>query len=260
MTVVVVTLAPLGPEALPRLPATASVSAEEATELYRAMAADTLRAAADSSGDLLVHYPDPERATGDDPEATARELAADAGIDLDPDDEDEAVRFEVQVGSSPSARAGNAVTHLLEEEGAATVAVVPADVPLLARTQIDSAAMRLRSNDVVLGPAERGRVYYAGFAEPADFAGALAPPALPTLAARGRDAGLEVDFLPQLTRVETGDDLCSVVAAVRARETAGRAVPEHTAAVVEALGLDVELAGEDDAADGDVTLVRRDGA
>jgi len=52
------------------------------------------------------------------------------------------------------------------------------------RTVIDSAAMKLRTNEVVLGPSTRGRTYYAGFTAPIDLRRRLRPPNLPTLAAR----------------------------------------------------------------------------
>ncbi|MFB6136704.1 MAG: DUF2064 domain-containing protein [Halobacteriaceae archaeon] len=232
MTVVVVVLEPLSADPLPRLVETAPLDGAEARVLYRSMVKDTLHAVATSQGDLLVNYPSPERTEGD-PEEAARELAAEVESVTD-------ARFEVQVGSSFAARVGNAVTHLLDREGANTAAAVPGTAPLLERTVVDSAAMRLRRRGVVLGPDDRGGVYYAGFAEPIQFSEAYAPPAVESLARRAADAGHDVGFLRQLTTVATGRDLAAVIANVRAREAAGRPVPEHTAATVAALDLYVE--------------------
>ncbi len=250
MTVVAVLLdPPRDGLVLPDLPDSSPLSAAEATELYRAMAADVLRAVDASGGDLLVNYrPDdlvPEEFAGDrSAEAEVRALAADALGDLDD------VRFEVQVGSTPSARVGNTVTHLVEREGATSAAVLRPDAPLVTRKEIDGAAMKLRRSQVVLGPSERGGVYYAGFADTLDFTDAFDAPAVESLVARARDAGLDADFLAQHTRVRTGDDLATVLAVVRARQRAERVVPTATADCLDDLGIEIEER------DGEPMLVR----
>ncbi|MFB6105758.1 MAG: DUF2064 domain-containing protein [Halobacteriaceae archaeon] len=232
MTVVVVML----PETPPtRLAETTPLDASDADRLRDAMLVDSCRAVAESGGDLLLNYPDPAAVDGD-PEAEARDLAERAGATD--------ARVEVQVGSTFSARAGNAVTHLLEGEGEATAAVVQGDAPLLTRTAIDGAAMRLRRDEVVLAPGGDGRVAYAGFADPLDFTNAFDAPALTTLTDRGRAADHDVDFLASARVVRTGADLAEVLVEVRARERAGRAVPTAFAAAVDDLGLDVRATGD----------------
>jgi glycosyltransferase A (GT-A) superfamily protein (DUF2064 family) len=219
---------------LPDLPASAPVSEAEAADLYAAMLKDVLVAADAAGGDLLVNYRSDDAldvAGETSAEAAVRALAADALGDL------EDVRFEVQVGSTFAARVGNTVTHLLDEEGVTSVGVARPTAPLLVRTDVDSASMKLRSAPVVLGPAPGGRVHYAAFTDPVDFAGAFDPPALSTLTARARDAGHDVDFVEMHPVVETGDDLATVLAVLDARGRAGRARPEHLAAAVDDLGL-----------------------
>jgi hypothetical protein len=239
MTVVVALLDP-PPEALPALPATAPLDGEAAAALYRAMAADQLTAAASSGGEVLLNYPDPGRMPDSDPETWARDLAAGAeGVDP------EALRFEVQAGSDFSARAGNALTHLLREEEAASAAVVDGRAPFLARTDVDTAAMRLRRNEVVLAPGLRGAVAFAGFAETLDFADAWAAPGLRTLARRAGDAGLETGVLPRSPTVRTGEDLLTVVAEIEARRAAGRPIPTRTAAWLDETGLSASAEAED---------------
>ncbi|MFB6096464.1 MAG: hypothetical protein ABEJ74_03645 [Haloferacaceae archaeon] len=239
MTVVAVLADPPRPGlALPELAASGPLTEGEAADLAAAMLQDTLQAVRQSGGDLLVNFrPDdalPEQHRTDTaPEAEVRALAAEALPDLD------GVRFEPQVGSTADARAGNTVTHLLREEGADTVALVRPTAPLLARTTIDNAAMKLRRAPVVLGAAPDGRVHYVAFAEPIDFAGAFATPELATLADRGADAGLDVAFLELLPVLERPDDLLTVLPLLEARRTAGRAVPERTVAVLDDLGLAV---------------------
>lgn len=270
MTVIAVLATPPRPGlVLPDLPASSPLTAAEAADLYAASLKDTMLAVERSGGDLLVNYlPDDlitdeywseQSAEGDgsagsersaerdrSAEAEVRALAADA-LD-DPD----SARYEVQVGSDVAARAGNTVTHLLEEEeGVQSAAVVPGTAPTLTRKEVDSAAMKLRRAEVVLGPGERGGVYYAGFTDTVDFADAFATPAVETLATRAADAGHDVDFLPGAPRVETGPELASLVALVNARATAELAVPEYTTALLREWGLRV-VEGES----GDPELVR----
>jgi glycosyltransferase A (GT-A) superfamily protein (DUF2064 family) len=237
MTVVVVMVDPPRPGlALPDVAASTPLSSAEAADLYAAMLKDTFIAVDDSGGDLLVNYrptdllPEQHR-TETTPEAEVRALAADALEDLDE------VRFEPQVGSDLSARAGNTITHLLREEGADSAALMPGTAPLVTRSTIDTAAVSLRRAPVVLGPASAGRVHYAGFTEPIDFAGALAAPALPTLADHAAGADFETAFVEFSPVVERGADLLTLLPMIRARRTAGKSLPAFTTALIEEFGL-----------------------
>ncbi|SEV87540.1 DUF2064 domain-containing protein [Halobacterium jilantaiense] len=237
---------------LPALPDETPLSAGEATRLYEAMVSDALLAAAESGGDLLVNYrsdeqlPDEHVPEDADAEAEVRALVEDV---LD-DDQLGDVRIEVQVGSSRSARVGNTVAHLLETEDAGSVAVLEPDVPTLFRKDVDSAAMKLRRSETVLGPADDGDLYFAGFKAPVDFEGALETPALENVNARAVDAGHDVDFLATRRRVRSGGALRTLVSELRARRASGRLVPAYTTALVEDLGLRVD--GDED---GEPTLV-----
>lgn len=222
------------------------VSRSEAARLYEAACGDVLRAADASGGDPLVNYRDEEtlpeafaETTGDgegdvDPEAEARAIAVDALGSTDD------LRFERQVGSTRAARVGNTVTHLLEREGATSVGVLDPTAALVARSDIDGAAMSIRRNDVVLGPAPGGRTYFACFSEPIDFTDAFATPELSALARRGQEKGFGVGFAPMLPTLASETDLCSTIAGIDARRAAGRPIPEATTAVIEDLGLAVE--------------------
>ena len=218
------------------------LSAAEAVSLYEATVADVLWAVASSGGDLLVNYRDadtlPDAHADGDSEAEVRALALDALGD------EAEIRFERQVGSSRAARVGNTVTHLLEREGADSVGVLEPTAPLVARTEIDGAAMSLRRHDVVLGPSERGQTYFAGFAEPIDFTGAYATPDLSTLARRAADDGLGVGFAPMLPTVSSPTGLQATVAGLEARQAAERPGAEATAALVDDLGIAVGADGD----------------
>jgi hypothetical protein len=252
MTVVAVLADPPRPRlTLPRLAETSPLSEAEAAALGEAMLRDTLRAVERSGGELLVNYrpddalPDAYIDTEQSAEEAIRTLADEA---LDAPEE---ARFEVQVGSTFDARAGNTLTHLLREEGVQSAAVVRADAPFLLRSTVDSAAMKLRTNGVVLGPSTDGRVYFAGFREPVDYDGAFALPEMETLVDRANDADRDVGFIGMQPTVRTGEDLTTLVSSIRARWQADRVVPAHTAEFVVETGLAVVA---DD--DGEPTLVR----
>ncbi|HMB50322.1 MAG TPA: hypothetical protein VKM69_06630 [Natronoarchaeum rubrum] len=234
---------------LPELAETTPLSAAEAADLYAAAYKDVLRAVDASGGDLLVNYRSdvdlPDEHKGEQSaEDELRALAREAVDDIDD------VRFEVQVGTSRSARVGNTITHLLESEEVKSAAAVLPTVPLMARTHIDGAAMKLRNNPVVLGPSLGGEVYYAGFTDTIDFQGAYEPPAVETLATRATDAGHDVEYTELLPTVDTADGLTTLVTMLRSRVTAGRIVPEFTTKLIDDLGLRVEHEG------GEPTLVR----
>ncbi len=239
MTVIaVLALPPREGLVLPALSETSPLSSAAATELYEATLVDTIRAIDRSGATPLINYPESDQLpaanrTDTEPVADLRAVVADALAD--PAD----VRFEPQVGSTFSARAGNTVTHLLREEDAASVAVTRGTAPLLSRTVIDGAAMKLRTNDVVVGPTAEGRVYYAGFTEPIDFAEAFDGVELQRLADRAADADLSTAFLGSSPVVETGGDLRTLIPQLRARIAAERIVPERTAAFVHEHGLAV---------------------
>ena len=246
MTVIAVLTAPpreglVGTE----LAATSPLTEAEAAEFYAATLKDAFLAADRSGGDLLVNYlPDDliaEEFHGEQSaEAEVRALVADALGDTSD------VRFEVQVGSTVDARAGNTVAHLLREEGVKSVAVVRGNAAFLTRTAIDSAAMKLRTNDVVLGPSTDGRVYYAGFTEDIDFDDAFAVPEVETLATHADDADLSIEYIPMQPVVETGDDLLTFLPLLESRITAERIVPKHVATLVREWGLRVETDEDDD--------------
>jgi hypothetical protein len=225
------------------------LTTDELADLYAAGLRDAVAAVVASGGDALVNYrpddllPEAHVAPDEPAESAVRSALADA---VAPDE----VRFEKQVGSTPSARVGNTITHLLREEGATSAAVLRPTAPLVARTQVDEAAMKLRRSAVVLGPTDSAGTYYAGFTEPVDFEDVLSGPELETFTDRGREEGLEVDYLSTIPSMTTPTGLLGTVVQVRARTRAERSIPVYTAETIADLGLAV---GEED---GTPTLVR----
>lgn len=202
---------------------------EAAATLHGATITDAMVAAERSGGELLVNHPE-------DAEAELRTMAESALEDP------ATVRYEVQVGASFAAIAGNAATHLLDEEGVESVAVQRGTAPTVDRTALDGAAMQLRRNEVVIGPGTGGRDAYLGLSAPIDFEAAFEPPEIETLADRGVAAGHDVAFLAMHPVVEDEAGLAALVAAIRAQRRTGLPVPEHTAVAVEKLGLRVSVA------------------
>lgn len=240
MTTVAVLCDPPRPElVLSEIVDTSPLSEEEATELYAALLKDTVAAVDASGGELIVNYrDDPDLDVGGlDAETEVREVVDDA-IDT------EETRFEVQVGETFSGRVGNTATHLLETEERTSVGITRPEAAFLARTEIDGGAMKLRSTDVVLAPSSGGRVYYAAFGEPIDYADCYAAPTLETLTDRSLDAGLDVQFLETKPYLETAADLADVIVQVRSRRKAEELVPRHLAEWVTGTDLAVE-AGDD---------------
>jgi glycosyltransferase A (GT-A) superfamily protein (DUF2064 family) len=234
MTTITVLAEPPAAGSLPEL-VPDPLSGEEAADLYGAMLADVCETVQRGDGDLLVNYG--ESPAADDPEAALREHLAE---ELP---EPEAARYEPQVGETKAGRVGNALTHLLETEGEESVAVAEPTAPFLRREHVGTAAMKLRTSEVVLGPAAGGRVAFAGFTEPIDFADAYATPAIETLTERAVDAGLDVGFLPMMPLVERPSNLATAVAVSNARQRADRLAPTRTAARIAEFGLSVDSEG-----------------
>jgi hypothetical protein len=226
---------------LPSLAETSPLTDADAAACYEAMLKDAIVTGDRSGADLLVNYrPDDLLPDGSERDASAEDAVR--SIVVDALGSTDGVRIEPQVGSTKSARVGNTVTHLLREEDHSSVVVLSPTAPFVARTTVDNAAMKLRRSPVVLGPAGGGRTYYRGFTELVDFEDAFEPPELLTVTNRADDADLDVDFLEMMPLVETGDDLATAVAMLRARVQAGRIVPGHFAEFVADQGLDVTVA------------------
>lgn len=212
-----------------------------AERLYEAMIADVCLAIEGSGADLVVAVEADADEEAD--EATASVRSRLDGVLADPDAVDVESR---ELRSAPEQFASEVLR--LHEDGVTTAAVVEPTAPFLARRNVDSAAMKLRSSEVVLGPAPDGRVYFAAFSEPMDLRDALDPTPLEGLAHLASD-DRGVDFLPMLPLLEADGDLPTALSHLRARVAAGRDVPKHTAETVG--DLDLALRNED----GDLTVV-----
>lgn len=219
------------------------LSPADGVTLYEGLLADFFATMAETNVDLLVNYPQADDLPGEsttDPEA---EIRAIAGRVLDAAELDR-VRFEVQIGSTPSAQIGNAITHLLRDEEETSAAFLDHRVPLLERSVVDQAAISLRRNETVVGPAQDGGVYLAGFRAPIDFTDVLEGRSIERIVSRSVGEAMDVAFVRRREVVDHPRDLKTVVSLLRARREAERAVPKRTMAAIDELGLWVSDDGE----------------
>ena len=228
-TVVLVADEPAEGVACGDLVAETDLTPADGLALYRAMLGDTMATLARSTIDILVNYPEGS-------EDELRAIAAEAM----PADRFEDVRFEPQVGSDFSAIAGNAITHLIRDEDRQSAAALRPCTPRLARSIVDEAILNLRRDEVMLGPADRGQVYLAGFAEPIDFAGVFAENPIEEVTRRSRAADLSVGFVRHRTLLSSAEDLETVRRRIAADHLAGKPVPERLWTVLQERGLGVE--------------------
>jgi len=222
--------APIPGTVLPALVEGTPLTETEAADLYQSALRDVSEAVVGSGADLLVTYRE-AGGVDEDVEARVRDVVTSAVESPD------AVRFEPDVGSTPAARIGNTVTHLLESEGASSVAILDPTAVLAARPRIDQASMQLRRNDLVLGPAANGEFFYAGFSQPIDFSGIDGRPDLETLVARASDEDLAITTVEMAPTLRTPAQLRSAVPILRTRRAADNPVPVRTVARLEELGL-----------------------
>lgn len=173
-----------------------------ACNLYRAMLADTLAAAAQAAAeDRSVHW---SEAPGD--EAAAR--GTPPGFEC-----------RAQRGADLGERLANAFAELLRDPRDRAV-VLGADCPGLDAATVNRALEALESHDLAIGPARDGGYYLIGLSRPAarlfqGIAWGTERVFAATMAAAGSE-GLTVATLPELDDVDTPADLVRWIAACAA--------------------------------------------
>ena len=239
-TVVVVPDPPVEGVACKSLVEGTALTPADGLALNRAMLADTMGTLERSTVDILVNYPTeeelPDGETSIDPKTEVRKIVATA---MSPDRFEE-VRFEPQVGSNFSAKAGNAVTHLVRDEEVQSAAALRPCVPRLVRSIVDEAALKLRRADVVLGPAHRGQVYYAGFSDLIDFTDVFEDRPVEAITRRARAEGLDVDFLRNRELLAEPVDFEGVLSRLTADALADKQVPEQLWETIQERGIELK--------------------
>lgn len=217
------------------------LSADDVAKLYVAMFKDVMIAIEHSGGELLINYQSTEN------------LPSEFNSDTDPADElasiatsvlDGEPRLEKQVGSNKYERYRNTITHLLDVESVQSAAFVPACTPLMTRVIIDSAAMKLRRHEVVVGPTVNGDLYYAGFTAVPDLSIPRDISPVEAVARHAVKAGFMVDVLKDGHIVSDAGSLAELLLRVRTLRAANHPVPTFTAQWFDEHDIDITFVDE----------------
>ena len=197
-----------------------ALAVDDPAALYRAMLGDVLNTCERSGATVLV-------AVGP-PESPVAMEAMEAFVDeeaLAPD----AVRVEAQVGADHGERVHNTVEHLLATSDHRSVSVVYPETPLVRRSVIDAAAMRMRSADVVIAPDTAGGVSNLGLTAALPLRSLTPTTPAYSVVELATEADQTVAFLEMTPRVRTDAALQVTVELLRARAAADAEVPRRTA-------------------------------
>ncbi len=196
--------------------ATGDLTAGAARSIFWAVVADSISAAHNGGGPMVVYDAD---ATLDTNETVPAWLETD---------------YPVLSGTAIST--GDVPSELARRYDDASVALVAGMCPLLGRRHVDAGAMRLRRHEVVIGVDQTADWYYLGVS--ADLAGSVDPSDRPRdLAAWGDEAGASVDFMPMLPVVRDAASLSVVEELLAAHAIARTATAPTTRATLEQLGV-----------------------
>lgn len=207
MTAIAVPLTGLPAATVPHLPA------ELREDLAYALSADAAMAVHRSGGELYFAVGE-----GDD-RTTAEALRADAL----PSDAEVGVIEEVD-GQRET------LVALRDRSDAASVAILDPITPFIARRHLDSAAMRLRREDVTIGPTPTGGWYFLGTRLETDELPDAIDGDVAHVVDTSVDADRTVGYLPILPAVGGETDLEQVGALLAAMRRSGRAVGPYTTA------------------------------
>ncbi len=196
---------------------------EETRDLLECAVRDTV-VAVDASGANLVLAVTDRTPTPifewDDIDAGVAELSDDCGI-------------EREMGVVPVDRGGVNVASLLdaaiEERPGPSVSILRPISPLLQRRHLDGMTMRLRRDDVVLGPTTTSEWYAIGRGRDVSLGHIDTSPSLTGTALGVAEADVSIDLLPALPAITSVTGLAGTIALLEAYALAGRAVAPWTA-------------------------------
>ncbi len=219
MTDVVVPLVP------PRLRAARSnIGHDDAiADLYHATTADAATAVDESGGQLVL-------AVGQDSDASA--FASEFPATVFPDADIDELSLDEEGQSLADAAALRAIRA---HSDAATVGIIDPSVGLIRRRHLDTAAMRLRREDVVIGPTPEGGWYYVGTGLEAEELPDMLDPSLDRLMDE-LDEDLDIGFLPLLPVIRADHHLAGVGSLLEAMDRSGRRIAPYTRAWLESHG------------------------
>lgn len=134
-------------------------------------------------------------------------------------------------GGFPSV--GPSLQAVRRHSSAASVGVLDPRTLLIQRRHLDTAAMRLRREDVVFGPSPSGGYYFIGSALEEDALSATLPNDIDTATAVAAEGDRTVGFLEMLPVVTSEEQLESATGLVAAMQTGSRTVAPFTSAYLD---------------------------
>lgn len=190
---------------------------DPARRVYRGVIMDLVSAAAGSGGEPVLLVP-----------------AAGASIDADQLIED-------AVGPTPDIPVhpydpGELFFDAVGQVGEPTAVISPAN-PLVQRTHIDAAAMKMRRHDVVLGPTAAGGVWYHGIHEPREGEWIDPAPGVTGIVEDHLAAERSVDFIPPWPDATTVPGWHGIESLLVAHHAVGREIAPFTHEALRAAGV-----------------------
>lgn len=178
---------------------TTALEIEQIQSLVAGVTQDTARAAFESGGEPLVVVPkDPGAGIIPNGSPDVRTYLESILEPVVP--ENDSIQW-YEHDAAPGRSLNTVLDGLAEVSNAASVAVIAPLTPFVQRRHVDTAAMRLRSADLVVGPATDGCGYFIGRHRDragADWSGTAD---LDGVVSAAQDTGEEVDWLPILPSI-----------------------------------------------------------
>lgn len=192
-------------------------------DLFHALCADAIVAVHESGGDLYLVIPT------DDP--GARSFATELQETVLPAGESAPLVDVPANDGEPDPLA--ALRTLRDQSTAASVALLDGRTSMIERTQLDSAAMRLRRDAVAIGPTPTGAWYYLGTSLPSDAWPATIASQIDSLAETFEQPDRAVGVLPLLPRIRSEESVEGMRAVLSARQSSNATVAPYTSAWLE---------------------------
>lgn len=192
----------------------------ELADLYHALCADAISAVDESGGELFL-------ATGAT-DTAAQNFATDLQSAVLTDGDAAELLTVDRHEDQPDFR--SALASVRNASPAASVGILNPCVTLLGRQQLDTAAMRLRRDDTVIGPTPAGGWYYLGTQLEIDAVPESLSDDLARIAKLFADDDWRLGFLPLLPVINAPTDIAHMRTLVVSMHRGNRPISPYTAA------------------------------
>lgn len=193
------------------------------SDLYHALSADAVTAVYESGGALYLAIADGN--------ASARRFAEELCETVLPEAESAPI-IAVQ-GDNGEPIPAHTLGVLRERSEAASIGVLDSRAALVERTHLDTAAMRLRRDEITLGPTPTGHWYYFGTSLPLDALPKRIDAPIDALTGSIESEDRSVGFLPMLLTIDSQRSIAGMRAILTAMSTGKAGVAPYTTAWLE---------------------------